>query len=129
MKHFIQIFVLYLKYSDEYSFNQNFVNAFCILNEYKLTIQGPSEASTVKTRLKIRFWCSMDDITDSGGNQIGMQLTNIFFLVKLEICAAVNDLAGFLTLFQWINFFQVFEETKLESTVVFSKILILKTGY
>ena len=67
----------------------------------------------------------MDNITNPSGNLVGVQLTNFFVLVKLEIGAIVNVFASLLAVAQCHDVFKVLQEAELVSAVVFSEVLIL----
>ena len=71
----------------------------------------------------------MDDITNPSGNLVGVQLTNFFVFVKLEIGAIANVLASLLAVAQCHDVFKVLQETEFVSAVIFSEVLILIKEY
>ena len=63
--------------------------------------------------MEVRLLSSVDNITNPSGNLVGVQLTNFFVLVKLEIGAIVNVFASLLAVAQCHYVFKVLQEAEL----------------
>ena len=79
--------------------------------------------------MEVRLLSSVDNITNPSGNLVGVQLTNFFVFVKLEIGAIVNVFASLLAVAQCHYVFKVLQEAEFVSAVVFSEVLVLIKEY